>query len=86
MKYKVFYGGAHKITDTDRQMFTRGMFECRRLLQTAKGQPVGISQSTDPDFPVWKIEYGWSCLVFPSYEDAMAYCRGRFKSLDGKEV
>lgn len=35
------------------------------------GKPVAISKSKDKDFLVWKVEYGFSCLVFPSYEDAM---------------
>ena len=43
-----------------------------------KGRPVVISQGTDPDFPVWKVEYGFSRVVFGSYDEAMAYCKGRF--------
>jgi len=43
-----------------------------------KGNPVAISQSKDPDYPVWKVEYGSSCLVFATYDEAIAFCKGRF--------
>ena len=48
------------------------------LMKDSKGRPVVISQSTDSDFPVWKVEYGFSYVVFGSYDEAMAYCKGRF--------
>ena len=47
---------------------------------------MAISQNNDPDFPIWKVEYGCSCLVFGSYEEAMAYCKGRFCDLSGKRL
>ena len=47
-------------------------------MQTAKGAPVVISQSTDPDLPVWKVEHDYSTVVFATYEETMAYCKGRF--------
>ena len=86
MNFRIFYGSSPKLTQADRHMFTRGGYVCRKLLQTRKGEPVGISRSMDSRFPVWKVEHGFSCMVFASYEDAMAYCRGRFYDLDGKEV
>lgn len=40
----------------------------------------------DPDYPFWRVEYGFSSLFFKTYGEAMAYCKGRFVDLDGKGV
>ena len=55
-------------------------------MQGKSGMPVAVSQKMDKDFPIWKVQYGFSCLVFPTYEDAMDFCRGRFTRIDGKAV
>ena len=78
MKHKIYYGSEPTFTNKDRANFSRGGYECKALLKDRKGRPVVISLSTDPDFPVWKVEYGFSCVVFGSYDEAMAYCKGRF--------
>ena len=65
---------------------TRDGYECKALLQGKSGMPVAVSQKMDKDFPIWKVQYGFSCLVFPTYEDAMDFCRGRFTRIDGKAV
>ena len=65
-------------------MFSREGYECKDLLQGRAGLPVVVSQKQDKDFPIWKVQYGVSCLVFPTYEDAMDFCRDRFTRLDGK--
>ena len=83
---KVFYGTKPTFTENDKSMFSRGKFECKALLKNHKGDPVAISQSKDPDFPVWKVECGFSCFVFKTYDEAMAFCKGRYESLDGKAV
>lgn len=86
MKRKITYGSKPKFTANDKDIFSHGNYDCHFLLQNRKGQPVAVSQSKDPDFPVWKVEYGCSCLVFGSYAEAMAYCKGRFLDLSGKPV
>lgn len=86
MKRKFTYGVKPKFTVNDRKLFSRGNYECRFLLQNRKGEPVAVSQCKDPDFPVWKVEYGCSCMVFGSYDEAMAYCKGRFSDLDGNPL
>jgi hypothetical protein len=86
MMRKIFYGSKPTFTMADRDCFSRGNYECKVLLQNEKGQPVVISQNKDKDFPVWKVEHGCSCLVFATYDEAMAYCKGRFLGLDGKAV
>lgn len=83
---KIYYGMEPNLSQKDRKMFYRGKYECKTLLKTGKGQPVVISQSKDTDFPSWKVEYGLSCVVFNTYDEALAFCKGRFYSLDGKAV
>lgn len=78
MRYKYYYGTEPTFTDEDRQHFSRGGYECKALMKDRKGQPVVISQHTDPDFPAWKVEFGFSCVVFATYDEAMAFCKGRF--------
>lgn len=78
MNHKFYYGIKPELTDTDMENFSRGSYECKALMKTRKGHPVAISQNTDPDFPVWKVEYDCSCVVFATYDEAMAFCKGRF--------
>ena len=81
-----FYGINFKLTDYDKKMFSRKGYECKDLLQGRTGLPVVVSQKQDKNFPIWKVQYGFLCLVFPTYEDAMDFCRDRFTRLDGKAV
>ena len=86
MTHRIFYGTDFKLTDSDKKMFSREGYECKDLLQGRAGLPVVVSQKQDKNFPIWKVQYGFSCLVFPTYEDAMDFCRDRFTRLDGKAV
>lgn len=43
MKYKIFYGTEPKFSDWDLQDFSRGSYECKRLLRNRDGQLVIIS-------------------------------------------
>ena len=74
MTHRIFYGTDFKLTDSDKKMFSREGYECKDLLQGRAGLPVVVSQKKDKDFPIWKVQYGVSCLVFPTYEDAMDFC------------
>ena len=86
MMRKLFYGPETKISDGDRHYFSRGNYECKKLLRNQKGQLVVISQCQDKDLPIWKLEYGFSCVMFGSLEDVLGFCKGKFTDLDGKEV
>lgn len=77
MRYKVFYGGCPKFTESDKKDFDRGSYVCQELMKTGTGAPAVISRNTDPRYPFWKVEHGFSCVVFPSREDALRYCRER---------
>ncbi len=83
---KIFYGATPQFTDSDRRNFDRGNYRCKALMRDKKGRPVVISQSMDKDLPVWKVEFGFSCIFFGSYEEALAYCKGRFPDNGRKAV
>jgi hypothetical protein len=55
-------------------------------MQTMNGQPVAILQRNDPDCDIWKVQYGFSCVFFGTYAEAMEYCRERFCDLSGNRL
>lgn len=67
-------------------MFSRNGYRCDTLLQNRKGMPVIISRSTDQGPVIWKVEHDFSCVLFGSREEAMAYCEGRFLDLEGRPL
>ena len=78
MKNKIIYGGKPAFTEKDKDSFSRGQYECKAVMTDRKGNPVAVSQSKDPAFSIWKVEYDCSCVVFATYDEAMAFCKGRF--------
>ena len=86
MTRKLFYGAVPKFAESDKAYFDRGNYRCRALMQDNMGRPVVVSQSKDEDLPIWKVEFGFSCIFFGTYEEAIAYCRGRFPTSIGKAV
>ena len=83
---KIFYGATPQFTNSDRRNFDRENYLCKALMQDNKGRPVVISQNMDRDLPIWKVEFGFSCIFFGSYEEALAYCKGRFPDNGRKAV
>lgn len=83
---KLYYGSKPAFTENDKKLFSHGNYECKELFKTHAGNPVVISQSKHKNFPVWKVEHGYSCVVFNTYDEALAYCKGRFCILDGRTV
>ena len=79
MRHKFYYGAEPTFTNDDRRNFSRKGYECKVLMEDRNGRPVAISQGTDKEFPVWKVEYGFSTVVFATYDGAMAFCKGRFE-------
>ena len=75
---KFFYGSQPKFTEKDKKRFSRGSFECIELLKDSKGDPVVVSKSKNPDYPLWRVEYGFSCVIFKTYDEAKAFCKERF--------
>lgn len=78
MRYKIYYGASPTFTDADKRDFSRGGYKCKALMKDRRNRPVVISQSKDSDLPVWKVEYGFSCVLFGTQYEAMAFCRARF--------
>ena len=84
MKFRIFYDRKPKLTTKDIDSFSHGDYKCRILLQTKRGAPVAISEHKDTG--VWKVNHGFSTVVFGTKAEALAYCKGRFLDLDGKAV
>lgn len=42
---------------------------------------MAISESNDTKNWHWRVQYGFFTVVFPSYADAMRFCRDRFFEL-----
>ena len=77
MRFKVFYGGSPKYKESDKKDFNRGSYVCQKLMKTGSGALAVLSKNTDPKYPFWKVEHGYSCVVFAGYKEAMQYCRDR---------
>ena len=84
MRFPVFYGTKPKLSVKDMDNFDRGDYKCRILLQTKRGAPVAISEHKDNG--IWKVQHGFSTVVFATRAEAMAYCKDRFLDLDGQAV
>lgn len=84
MKFNFFYGTKPKISSKQIKDFSRKGYECSLLLQNKSGQPVAVSRNKE--LGIWKVECNFSCVYFGTYEEALAYCKGRFFDTDGKVV
>ena len=38
---------------------------------------IAFRTGADPAFPVWKVEYGFACMIFATYDEAIAFCNDR---------
>jgi hypothetical protein len=84
MKLRFFYGLKPKLTQKDADTFSGKGYKCDLLLQNRAGHPVAVSYHKELD--IWKVQHGFSTVVFGTYGEAMAYCKGRFFDLDGRSV
>lgn len=84
MRFPVFYGRTPKLSIKDVDNFSRGDYKCCVLLQTKRGAPVAISEHKGTG--IWKVQHGFSTVVFATRAEAMAYCKDRFLDLDGRAV
>lgn len=80
MNRKIYYGIQPKLTDHDRHLFSRGNYDCRKLFQTSSGAPVAVSRNRKLD--IWQVQYGFSSILFGTFEEALDFCRSRFYALD----
>lgn len=82
---KVYYGTTPKLTKKDKAAYSRNGYECVALYRTRKGLPVILSSSDSKiKGTVWKVEYGYSCIVFKTYDEAVDFCERKFPGI--KEV
>lgn len=86
MKFRPVYNKKHRITTSDRAVFSTDDYTCMFILQTMKGQPVAVSVANDLDCRIWRVQYGFSTACFGEYADAMDFCREHFCDLDGKRL
>lgn len=85
MRFITKYTMKPKLTKQDIPAFSCRGYECKDLMLTPKGAPVALLKSEKYD-GVWSIRYANSALFFRTYDEAMAYCREHFCSLDGKPL
>ncbi|MBR4434503.1 MAG: hypothetical protein IKS90_00155 [Clostridia bacterium] len=83
MFHRLIYQKKAAFTQDDVRFFSTKDYTCVKLMRTKRGRPVAILESNDNKNWHWRVQYGFSCVAFPSYAEAMQFCRGRFEELDG---
>ena len=78
---KVFYGTEPKLTAKDKRCFDRNGYRCTDLFTASDGSPV-IVAGRDED-GIWKVQYGFSTIMFGTRKEALNYCRRRFPNAKG---
>lgn len=73
-------------TQADKSMFSTRDFTCVNLFLTKSGKPAALSEGNSAAHYKWRVQYGFSCVVFKTYEDAIRFCRERFYDLDGNRL
>ena len=86
MFHKLIYQKKAVFTDADARDFSTKDYTCVKLLLTKRGRPVAILESNDTKNWHWRVQYGFSIVVFKSYAEAMQFCRERFFDLNGKPL
>lgn len=81
MFHKLIFQKKAALTEADARDFSTKDYTCVKLLLTKRGRPVAILESNDTKNWHWRVQYGFSTVVFPSYADAMRFCRDRFFEL-----
>ena len=81
MIHRLIYQKKAVYSQTDVDNFSTKEYTSVKLMRTKKGKPVAISESNDTKNWHWRVQYGFSTVVFPSYADVMRFCRDRFFEL-----
>lgn len=84
MKYKFFYGGSGNVQSRSAAEFSHNGYTVKMLFQNKLGVPVLVSRHNE--LGIWKVECGFSSVVFASEEEAMAYCNDRFYTAKGRKL
>lgn len=83
MFHKLIYQKKAALTEADARDFSTKYYTCVKLLLTKRGRPVAILESNDTKNWNWRVQYGFSTVVFPTYAEAMQFSRERFYELNG---
>ena len=80
MKFKVFYGPMPNLKVSDKDMFSKPNSECVALYLDKLKRPVIVSKVLNTPMP-YRVTFGTSVVVFPTFKDATDYCSLRFKEV-----
>ena len=80
MKFKVFYGPMSNLKVSDKDMFSKPNSECVALYLDKMERPVIVSKVLNTPMP-YRVTFGTSVVVFPTFKDATDYCSLRFKEV-----
>ena len=83
MFHKLIYQKKAVYSQADVDSFSTKDYTCVKLLLTKRGRPVAILESNDTKNWHWRVQYGFFTVVFPTYAEAMQFCRERFFNLNG---
>ncbi len=81
MKFRIFHGGKPVINKKD---FDTKYYDCMATFYTKREQPVILSCHKEQN--LWKVQYGFSTLVFDTYTKAMEFCNARFYDKQGNKL
>ena len=81
MKFRIFHGGKPTFNKKD---FDNKDYTGVSVFYTKKDKPVALMQHKTRN--VWKVQYGFSTLIFDSYTKAMDYCKSHFYDEKGKKI
>jgi len=85
---KIFYTQYPALSNADAPRFSDKNYECVRLYLTKRGTPVAVSESRTKSSgnKVWRVQYGFSTVMFATYAEATEFCKKRFCGLDGRPL
>lgn len=83
MFHKLIYQKKAALTEADSRDFSTKDYTCVKLLLNKRGRSVAILESNDTKNWNWRVQSGFSTVVFPTYAEAMHFCRERFYKLNG---
>ena len=82
MFHRLIYHKKAPISQANLRDFSTKNYTCVKLMRTNRGKPVAILESNDTKNWHWRVQYGFSCLVFKTYAEAVKFCRDRFSELE----
>ena len=84
MRHKFFYGIEPGINNFSPKDFSERDYDCHVIFQSKRGMPVAVSRHKTVD--IWKVQNGFSTVLFGTRADALDYCMGRFCDANGQAV